>query len=807
VNNPPSGILDSIRIKTAVVFIGSGFSTAAGFPSSQSIAAYLSRVLEQDGRRLAANHWSQLDRVAELFEATYGRGRLVSAVESFLRTSPREILSPSHRLLASLVKHGFVKTIVTTNYDTLIEDACAVLGVTISVVSHASQLHAASGEQPVLYKIHGDFSHPDLLVLTPADFQRWGQRPEVSPIVTQLKALLDRSALIFLGYSLSDFNILALLLGSDFSLSGSPRHKRFAAVFSEDESGEIADRLRQYAVEGFPCRDIEKLLRWIMQRLPVTLRVKHLIFNYPSWYPDQEARYGGIETFIQYLKEHSKTCTHTEYSALFGSMLKFERSRTGDTSQPTYPASFFFFRAAAKAALEMTLSTYDRESLPDVIHVHFLDFAPLPEELGIPTLCTSHSLLSLDLAFTKGLFDGSETPGAKQEVFEAYSSEKAAASAAHFVTVLSAAHEREVRSLGARSVRRLDTPFNAWQYRQEDPESARSRAWPPIKQKFTITYVGRPDRRKGIEVLIGACERLGEAGADFQLVLVGYGFYVVEDRLQFGTGWYSFDISALQKRGIHIELRRANHSREAGIYYSASDVVVIPSLYEPMGYVALEAMACSRPVVAADIGGLVETITDGSNGFLFAAGDADALAEKLLILYREPETRRRLGQQARKDVEGRRKVWEIVREWEELYQQAAFAFGEPLFPSPAMMDLIRERSERAVSGMLEVDVYRAAVIGCEIARRLKIEDPNELTLPEGVPVDRALLNAIATELQKALRRKGIGAPFSIAGLRDVMNDLALALLNREDDQPNLLLRAEETKRQMGQPWFEGLLGK
>lgn len=696
--NPPSGILDTIRNKEAVLFIGSGFSRSAGFPSSASIAAFLIGTLRADGKSIDSR--LELDRVAELFELTNGRGRLISAVESFLRTSPRDVLSPSHRLLASLVKHGFVKTIVTTNYDTLIEDACTVLGTTIRVIAHPSQLYAAAGDQPVLYKIHGDFSHPDLLVLTPKDFQQWSQGPETRSIVTQLQALFDRSALLFLGYSLSDFNILTLLLGSDFASRGAPRHKRFSAIYSNEVPEDTGGRLRLYGVEAFACPDTEQLLRSLLQRLPVTLRVKHLVFSYPSWYPDQEARYGGIETFIRYLSQNAKGCSHSTYYAIFGRMLEFEPSNLANTTYPTYPASFFFFRAAAKAALETTLhsgsSTTDR--VPDVVHVHFLEFAPLSQEAGIPTLCTSHSLLSLDLFFTKGLFDGSEMPGARQEVRVAYASERNAASEVRFVTVLSQAHEQEVRRLGARSVRRLDAPFDPREFPLESPESARRRAYPTLKEKFTITYVGRPDRRKGIEILIRACELLAEETVDFQLLFVGYGFWQSEQHLNFGTGWFSFDISRLREKGIELEYRRGYGPRDTPVFYAASDIVVVPSLYEPMGYVVLEAMASSRPVVAARTGGLTETIVDGINGILFASGEAEDLAQKLLTLYRDPEMRKRLGEQASKDVNARRSLADVVLDWEELYRQAAFAFGGSLF----LLQLWWKRSEKDVSGKCSI---------------------------------------------------------------------------------------------------------
>jgi hypothetical protein len=103
-------------------------------------------------------------------------------------------------------------------------------------------------------------------------------------------------------------------------------------------------------------------------------------------------------------------------------------------------------------------------------------------------------------------------------------------------------------------------------------------------------------------------------------------------------------------------------------------------------------------------------------------------------------------------------------------------------------------------------VYEAAVIGCQIAREIMAEPNAKLRLPENVPIDRALLRAIALERQRGCRRKGVTAPFSVGALADVMSDLALALLNRERDRPTLRLSAKETKKRMRDSWFHEAIG-
>jgi D-inositol-3-phosphate glycosyltransferase len=64
-------------------------------------------------------------------------------------------------------------------------------------------------------------------------------------------------------------------------------------------------------------------------------------------------------------------------------------------------------------------------------------------------------------------------------------------------------------------------------------------------------------------------------------------------------------------------------------WYSAADCVVVPSYLESFGLVALEALACGTPVIAATTGGMAEYIAPGRNGFLFEPGDRDGLRECL----------------------------------------------------------------------------------------------------------------------------------------------------------------------------------
>jgi len=94
-------------------------------------------------------------------------------------------------------------------------------------------------------------------------------------------------------------------------------------------------------------------------------------------------------------------------------------------------------------------------------------------------------------------------------------------------------------------------------------------------------------------------------------------------------------------------------SAELRAHYRAAGVVVVPSAYEGLPYVVLEAMREGTPVVATRVSGLPEVIDDGTNGFLVPVDDPPALAARCVELLRDRERRARMGTAARQTVERR----------------------------------------------------------------------------------------------------------------------------------------------------------
>ena len=92
------------------------------------------------------------------------------------------------------------------------------------------------------------------------------------------------------------------------------------------------------------------------------------------------------------------------------------------------------------------------------------------------------------------------------------------------------------------------------------------------------------------------------------------------------------------------------HAEMPQMYYT-SDIVVIPSLIEAISLSALEAMACSKPVIATAVGGLCEIIKDGYNGMLVMPADSDCIAKAILSLLGDEERALKYALNGRKTAE------------------------------------------------------------------------------------------------------------------------------------------------------------
>ena len=95
--------------------------------------------------------------------------------------------------------------------------------------------------------------------------------------------------------------------------------------------------------------------------------------------------------------------------------------------------------------------------------------------------------------------------------------------------------------------------------------------------------------------------------------------------------------------------------------YQQAEMFVLPSIFEPFGMTALEAMACGKTVVASRLGGIREVISSGENGLLVDPSDAHEFADAMIAVLKGPQRAGQMGKEGRRTVE-QRFSWDAIAE-------------------------------------------------------------------------------------------------------------------------------------------------
>lgn len=175
----------------------------------------------------------------------------------------------------------------------------------------------------------------------------------------------------------------------------------------------------------------------------------------------------------------------------------------------------------------------------------------------------------------------------------------------------------------------------------------------------TMLYLGRIEDAKGIDVLLDATARAHRQGAAWRLVCGGTGEIEQANQQRIHLG---LPESAVTFAGWVDGERKRQLLRDC-------DLLVLPSRAENMPVVVLEAFAYGKPVVATAVGGIPDVVTEGVDGFLVAAGDAGALAERLVALHHQRDELPRLGHAGRLKVEAHYAPAVVVARVEALYRE------------------------------------------------------------------------------------------------------------------------------------------
>jgi glycosyltransferase involved in cell wall biosynthesis len=286
------------------------------------------------------------------------------------------------------------------------------------------------------------------------------------------------------------------------------------------------------------------------------------------------------------------------------------------------------------------------------------------------------------------------------------------------------------RRRGARTAFWVEATFDSWVRRRRWKEALKSRALPTADgiltagrdgREFARQYGAHDERihhvphvidydhymrgsRLSTEERVTLRAELGIKGTAFAYV----------GRLWEGKGLaYLFDaFGELQRRHVgHVSLVLVGDGREEAMLrarardegfenvvfcgfrddralprlYAACDVFVFPTLGDPFGMVVLEAMACGLPVISTTAAGeIADRVADGINGFLVPPADSRALVERMTVLARDDDLRRRMSAEAVARVVG-----QAPDQWAQAFEQAI----DRILSMPRIRDLRSRRTD------------------------------------------------------------------------------------------------------------------
>lgn len=264
----------------------------------------------------------------------------------------------------------------------------------------------------------------------------------------------------------------------------------------------------------------------------------------------------------------------------------------------------------------------------DVIHAHMVVpdgwvAARVGERLGVPVVATAHRADVLDVP-ARGAADARRVGEAVGMVDQLCAVSRVVADAAE--------------ALGAprRPIRVVPNGADMERCRPWPRDEMRDEFGLPREERI-VTYVGKLVPRKGVDILIEAMGLLAARPGGAPLLAAA------------GAGEMR---PALERRAAELGLAdrvrfvgKVDHDR-VGRWMAAGDVFVLPSHSEGLPTVVCEAMNCGVPVVATAVDGTPEIVRDGRTGLLVPAGDAPALADALARVLDDPDTARRMGEEA-----------------------------------------------------------------------------------------------------------------------------------------------------------------
>jgi|GEM_PF-6861070 hypothetical protein len=259
-------VVNLLRKGEIVLWAGSGLSLCAGYPTSDDIIETIMSKVPQDQKYFFKE--SSLKEIAEEYETLFDRTQLNEILIELFRIEPKS--QKYHEILPLIPQ---LKSIITTNYDTLFE---RVYGDLLKVIVTNEDVVASKNKQRIqLLKIHGTIEQPETIRITTSDYQAFfNEEQSRNPLWTEIKSLCTKNSILFIGYSLKDSDVKYLIYQILDQLKDS--HKEIFLISPDVPEHTIRDLNKKYQIT-YINKSGEEALSELISEID-----KHLIVDFSS---------------------------------------------------------------------------------------------------------------------------------------------------------------------------------------------------------------------------------------------------------------------------------------------------------------------------------------------------------------------------------------------------------------------------------------------------------------------------------------------------------------------------------------------
>lgn len=292
---------EKILNNEAALFVAAGLSQSAGYCSWKDLLQPCAQSL-----KLEITDETDLYQIAQYYANTFGDTELRKNVSERINQ-----ISKDSDLIAALLCLG-IKDIWTTNFDTALEQKLLQNGVISSSISHEKDLSTINEKNTTIFKLNGDISNPDEMILTKKDYSHYFYEHEM--FLTFLKRDLATKTFLFVGYSFKDSLILDCMNQITRCFKGSsPYHY---TILKEDNSPYfkyfVDDLEKRYHIRTVVVKTFNEIPD-LLRKLEANVKNKKVFISGSfDWFPQNKDNYADHLSKVlveSILGNHYRICT------------------------------------------------------------------------------------------------------------------------------------------------------------------------------------------------------------------------------------------------------------------------------------------------------------------------------------------------------------------------------------------------------------------------------------------------------------------------------------------------------------------